>query len=53
MSRDVEQYSDPDTFLPERFEAMSPQEANKKDPRKYVFGFGRRYKQLQIDRGWL
>ncbi|KAF9808713.1 hypothetical protein IEO21_07775 [Rhodonia placenta] len=42
MSRDVEQYSDPDTFLPERFEAMSPQEANKKDPRKYVFGFGRR-----------
>ncbi|KAG2140991.1 cytochrome P450 [Suillus clintonianus] len=38
MSRDKEMYPDPLEFRPERFLGPSPQ----LDPRKFVFGFGRR-----------
>ncbi|KAF9807410.1 hypothetical protein IEO21_08237 [Rhodonia placenta] len=42
MSRDPTIYSDPDAFRPERFEGMDPTALNSADPKKYVFGFGRR-----------
>ncbi|KAG0694046.1 cytochrome P450 [Suillus ampliporus] len=38
ISRDKEMYPDPSEFRPERFLGPSPQ----LDPRKFVFGFGRR-----------
>jgi len=42
IGRDPEVYSEPDVFRPERFEDMDVQTASDKDPRKFVFGFGRR-----------
>ncbi|CCM06879.1 uncharacterized protein FIBRA_09188 [Fibroporia radiculosa] len=42
MTRDTNMYRDPDTFFPERFEQMDKVEAELKDPRKIIFGFGRR-----------
>ena len=38
MSRDPEEYPDPESFEPERFLQDSPP----RDPADYVFGFGRR-----------
>ncbi|KZT69742.1 cytochrome P450 [Daedalea quercina L-15889] len=38
VMRDPMIYADPDTFRPERFTSASPE----RDPRNYVFGFGRR-----------
>lgn len=38
ISRDKEMYPDPSEFRPERFLGPSPQ----MDPRKFIFGFGRR-----------
>ncbi|KZT69365.1 cytochrome P450 [Daedalea quercina L-15889] len=35
-------YPDPDTFRPERFQEMDPSVAEAQNPRKLVFGFGRR-----------
>ncbi|KAI1790237.1 cytochrome P450 [Ganoderma leucocontextum] len=40
MSRDPNEYSDPGTFNPERF--LDP-DAPVQDPRRFAFGFGRRY----------
>jgi len=37
-------YSDPEKFSPERF-IGSPGHPKEKDPKDYVFGFGRRYVQ--------
>ncbi|GBE87235.1 Multifunctional cytochrome P450 monooxygenase af510 [Sparassis crispa] len=42
MTKDKENYPDPDAFRPERFEEMDGQTAEQRDPRKFVFGFGRR-----------
>ncbi|PCH39690.1 cytochrome P450 [Wolfiporia cocos MD-104 SS10] len=42
MARDPTIYTDPKTFRPERFMEMDPEEAELKDPRQFVFGFGRR-----------
>ncbi|KAH9917058.1 cytochrome P450 [Fomitopsis serialis] len=42
MLRDDELYSDPDTFAPERFLGLSDDKAEETDPRRVVFGFGRR-----------
>jgi len=42
IGRDPEVYSEPDIFRPERFEEMDVQTASDKDPRKFIFGFGRR-----------
>ncbi|THU98501.1 cytochrome P450 [Dendrothele bispora CBS 962.96] len=39
--RDPKTYSDPDKFSPERF-MESPSHEKEKDPKNYVFGFGRR-----------
>ncbi|KAF7976129.1 hypothetical protein HWV62_7419 [Athelia sp. TMB] len=38
-------YPDPDVFSPERFmnPGLDPDLARRKDPRQYVYGFGRRY----------
>ncbi|KAF5379371.1 hypothetical protein D9615_006580 [Tricholomella constricta] len=35
-------YKDPESFKPERFQGLDPQEAKKLDPTNYVYGFGRR-----------
>jgi len=42
MLRDDEVYSDPDTFDPGRFLGLSEDKAEETDPRRVVFGFGRR-----------
>ncbi|KAH9834654.1 cytochrome P450 [Rhodofomes roseus] len=42
MSRDEALYSDPDTFDPERFMELSEAKSEETDPRRIVFGFGRR-----------
>ena len=38
LSKDSEEYPDPDAFKPERFLAENPP----RDPDDYIFGFGRR-----------
>lgn len=43
MSRDSALYPDAETFRPERFEGLDAEAMNTRDPRKYIFGFGRRY----------
>lgn len=43
MSRDSALYPDPEAFRPERFEGLDADATSLLDPRKYVFGFGRRY----------
>lgn len=43
MGRHAETYPDAAVFRPERFEEMNTQKASLADPRKYIFGFGRRY----------
>ena len=40
--RDPNLYPNPDAFQPERFYNLSPEEAERLDPRDIVFGFGRR-----------
>ncbi|KAI0777641.1 cytochrome P450 [Trametes elegans] len=43
MSRDPALFRDPDTFAPERYlEDVDEATAQKRDPRSYIFGFGRR-----------
>lgn len=42
MANKSDVYDEPDAFRPERFADMDPDIADLKDPRKYVFGFGRR-----------
>ncbi|THG97275.1 hypothetical protein EW026_g4689 [Hermanssonia centrifuga] len=43
MLRNDELYPNPDAFIPERYEAETDDATKKrKDPRQYVFGFGRR-----------
>ena len=40
--RDEEVYPEPDTFQPERFLNLNAEQRATRDPRNYVFGFGRR-----------
>ncbi|KAH9930145.1 cytochrome P450 monooxygenase [Fomitopsis serialis] len=42
MNNDVNLYSTPSAFQPERFMEMDPQTLASRDPRNVVFGFGRR-----------
>ncbi|PCH38754.1 cytochrome P450 [Wolfiporia cocos MD-104 SS10] len=42
MSRNPAMYPDPELFRPERFEEMDKQTRDSTDPRRYIFGFGRR-----------
>ncbi|KAI8992754.1 cytochrome P450 [Trametes punicea] len=42
MTNDPEIYPEPEKFDPERYVGMSPEEAERTDPRNVVFGFGRR-----------
>lgn len=44
MMRDTEHYVDPDVFRPERFLEIDPgSDFDAWDPKKLVFGFGRRF----------
>ena len=43
MSRDENMYEDPEEFRPERFLDLEPVVLERIDPRKYVFGHGRRF----------
>jgi cytochrome P450 len=44
MMRNEEIYPDADTFKPERFlETCTPEVERRRDPKNYVFGFGRRF----------
>ncbi|KAF5310107.1 hypothetical protein D9619_010511 [Psilocybe cf. subviscida] len=43
MMRDENVYENPEAFIPERFlESVSPEEERRRDPKNFVFGFGRR-----------
>lgn len=42
MSRDPDVYREPELFKPERFLKMNGGVSDLHDPRKFVFGFGRR-----------
>ncbi|KAF7973627.1 hypothetical protein HWV62_14814 [Athelia sp. TMB] len=44
ITRDSTLYPNPDVFYPERFmnPSLDPDSARRRDPRQYVFGFGRR-----------
>ncbi|PCH38756.1 cytochrome P450 [Wolfiporia cocos MD-104 SS10] len=42
MSRNAALYPDPERFYPERFEEMDELTRDSADPRRYIFGFGRR-----------
>ncbi|KAF9805379.1 hypothetical protein IEO21_09066 [Rhodonia placenta] len=42
ISRDPSIYPDPDAFRPERFEEMNAEKVKACDPKRYIFGFGRR-----------
>ena len=42
MARDESLYEDPDEFKPERFLDLDPPTSDRLDPRRYVFGHGRR-----------
>ncbi|PCH38765.1 cytochrome P450 [Wolfiporia cocos MD-104 SS10] len=42
MSHNPVVYPDPEQFRPERFEEMDKQTRDSADPRRYIFGFGRR-----------
>ncbi|EED83484.1 predicted protein, partial [Postia placenta Mad-698-R] len=42
ISRDPSIYPDPDAFRPERFEEMDAEKVKACDPKRYIFGFGRR-----------
>lgn len=48
MGHHTDIYSDPEKFFPERFEEMDTQTANQKDPRKFIFGFGKRYVEPSV-----
>lgn len=43
IARDENVYAEPDEFKPERFSGLHLGEDNLCDPRKYIFGHGRRY----------
>ncbi|KZT03209.1 cytochrome P450 [Laetiporus sulphureus 93-53] len=56
MTRDANIFPDPETFRPERFKTMTVQTTDLYDPRKIVFGFGRRIcpgRQLADSSVWL
>lgn len=42
MTQDSTLYPEPETFRPERFQEMDSHTAEQADPRKFIFGFGRR-----------
>lgn len=42
MTRAADLYPEPERFIPERYLGLDPEVADQIDPRKIVFGFGRR-----------
>ena len=42
MTLDADLYSDPESFVPERYLGLSTEDAERLDPRNIVFGHGRR-----------
>ncbi|KAI0712880.1 cytochrome P450 [Fomitopsis betulina] len=56
IARDPDIYADPDQFLPERYPDMDIKPLERTDPRKIIFGFGRRLcpgRQLADSSVWL
>lgn len=53
MLRDPEDYPEPDLFIPNRFMGMSPEDAERTDPRNYIFGHGRRRVSPSFQISWM
>lgn len=51
MSRDPDVYPEPDVFKPERFLTPNGGVSDLHDPKKFVFGFGRRLVRISPTRG--
>ena len=50
MTREENEYLDPDEFNPERFLLDGVPNPKVRDPQKHVFGFGRRYASPELSR---
>lgn len=50
MTQATDVYPQPERFIPERYLGLDPEVADQIDPRKIVFGFGRRWVPRNVPR---